>query len=240
MSIPTSIFAQYDFQNPSSYSGSGNTVYDLQGSTNLDVGNGNWVSGAINYWDLQGNTNLQNIAPSSTFNSNVFTINVWWYAGFTNPGFFASVWGLGINGPGTMPILSTQQTGGINIQWSFGVNAVSYTPTVDWHMYTFVSTGSATILYVDGAYVGQVNAVGSIGLISGVTRLRLGCSSDGSGNPGENAYGRIGYWDYYTAGLNAGEVLDVYNATNAPYAPPPPPAPGGIVGGTMFAQGFNG
>ena len=235
------LYIKYDFQDPACYSGSGSVINDLAGSnTQLSVYSGNWVSGTTNYWDLQGNTILENTNPPSELLSNSFTINCWYYPDFTNPGFYASVWGLGLNNPNQMPILSTQQTGSFNIQWSYGYNAVSYTPTIDWHLVSFVSTGTDTILYVDGALIGTVASAGTIGNIAGVTRLRLGCSNTSGGSAQEPAYGRIGYWDYHTVPLSAGEILDLYNATNAPYVNPPPPPYAGSIGGRSFAQGFNG
>lgn len=234
-------FLKYDFQDPACYSGSGTTINDLAGTnTELFVDNGNWVSGTLNYWDLQGTTILENTNPPSELTSNVFTVNCWYYPDFTNPGFFASVWGIGLNNPNQMPILSTQQTGSLNIQWSYGYNAVSYTPTLDWHLFTFVSDGTNTILYVDGVLEGSVIGVGTIGVIGGYTRLRIGSSNTSGGAAQEPAYGKVGYWDYHTVALTAGEVLDLYDATKTPYiSPPPPPAPSNV-GGRQFAQGFNG
>jgi hypothetical protein len=212
------IYAKYDFQDPACYSGSGSTVYDLVGNTDLDVASGNWIDGPLSFWNLQGNTVLQNVAPPAQFENNVFTVNCWYAGGFTNPSFYASVWGIGLNSPNAMPILSTQADYSLNIQWSYGYNLVPYTPSdVDWHLYTFVSTGSSTVLYVDGALIGSVASVGTIATSGGFTRLRLGCSTDAGGSAAENAYGKLGYWDYYSVGLDAGQVLDVYNATKAPY-----------------------
>ncbi len=232
-------FLKYDFQDPACYSGSGTTINDLAGTnTELFVDNGNWVSGTLKYWDLQGNTVLENTNPPTELNSNIFTVNCWYYPNFTNPATYASVWGIGLNNPNQMPILSTQSTGSFNIQWSYGYNLVSYTPTIDWHLVTFVSDGTDTILYIDGVFEGSVNGVGTIGTIAGITRLRLGCSNTAGGTAQEPAYGRIGYWDYHTAALTAGEISALYDATKTPYITPPPYA--GNVGGRSFGQGFNG
>ncbi len=232
-------FLKYDFQDPACYSGSGTTINDLAGTnTELFVDNGNWVSGTVNYWDLQGDTILENTNPPTELNSNIFTVNCWYYPDFTNPSTYASVWGIGLNNPNQMPILSTQSTGSFNIQWSYGYNLVSYTPTIDWHLVTFVSDGTDTILYIDGVLEGSVNGVGTIGTIGGVTRLRLGCSNSSGGSAQEPAYGRIGYWDYHTVALTAGEISALYDATKTPYITPPPSP--SIVGGRSFGQGFNG
>jgi hypothetical protein len=236
-----SLFLKYDFQDPACYSGSGTVINDLAGTnTQLSVYTGNWVSGTLNYWDLQGTTILENTNPPATLLNNVFTVNCWYYPDFTNPGFYASVWGIGLNNANQMPILSTQQTGSFNIQWSYGYNLVSYTPTLDWHLVTFVSDGTNTILYVDGVLEGSVIGVGTIGNIAGVTRLRIGCSNSSGGDAVEPAYGKVGYWDYHTVALTAGEVSDLYDATKTPYISPPPPPTPSNVGGRQFAQGFNG
>jgi hypothetical protein len=228
---------EYDFQN-GSYPGSGSTITDLQGGdTNLTVGNGHWVSGTPNYFDLQGDTNLFNTNPGSGFSSTTFTVNCWYNPLYTNPGTYASVWGLGKDGNPTSPILSTNSDGTLNIQWSFGYGIVSTTVTNDWHLISFVSNGSTTTLYVDGISIGS-NASSS-GTVASPYTIRLGSGSNSSNAPWQYAYGKIGYWSYYDVALDAGQVLDLYNATEGSYIGPPPPSSNGL-GGRQFAQGFNG
>jgi hypothetical protein len=212
---------EYDFQN-GSYPGSGSTITDLQGGdTNLTVGNGHWVSGTPNYFDLQGDTNLFNTNPGSAFSSTTFTVNCWYNPLYTNPGTYASVWGLGKDGNPTSPILSTNSDGTLNIQWSFGYGIVSTTVTNDWHLISFVSNGSTTTLYVDGISIGS-NASSS-GTVASPYTIRLGSSSSSSNAPISYAYGKIGYWSYFDVALDAADILAIYNATSGSYAPPPAP-----------------
>jgi hypothetical protein len=239
MPIPTTgLIIEYDFQN-GSYSGSGTTITDLVSpQTNLTVGNGHWIAGSPNYWDLQGDTNLLNTSPGGSFNQTTFTINCWYYPGFTNPGFYCTVWSLGTAGNPTRPMLATEADGDMNIQWNNGYAAIPYIPTLDWHLFTFVSNGTTTTLYVDGALVGSISS-GS-GTVGGSAPIRLGCGTDSDANNAtEFAYGRIGYWSYYNVALNSTNVSDLYNATQSSYAPAPPPTPT-LVGGRSFGQGFNG
>jgi hypothetical protein len=241
MPIPTTgLIVEYDFQN-GSYSGSGTTITDLVSpQTNLTVGNGHWIAGSPNYWDLQGDTNLLNTSPGGSFNQTTFTINCWYYPGFTNPGFYCTVWSLGTAGNPTRPMLATEADGDMNIQWNNGYAAIPYIPTIAWHLFTFVSNGTTTTLYVDGALVGSSSS-GS-GTVGGSAPIRLGCGTDSDANNAtEFAYGRIGYWSYYDIALNSTNVSDLYNATQSSYAPaPPPPSPYGLVGGRTFGQGFAG
>lgn len=234
---PPTPTVEYDFQN-GSYSGSGTTITDLQGGdTNLTIGNGHWVSGTPNYFDLQGDTNLFNTSPGSSFSSTTFTVNCWYNPLYTNPGTYASVWGLGKDGNPTSPILSTNSDGTLNIQWSFGYGLVGTTVTNGWHLISFVSNGSTTTLYVDGISIGS--AASSSGTVASPYTIRLGSSSNSSNAPISYAYGKIGYWSYFDVALDAAEVLDLYNATSGSYAPAPPPSSNGV-GGRQFAQGFNG
>lgn len=206
-------YTEYDFQNAATYPGTGNTIYDLQAANvDLEVAAGTWVSGSINYWNLLGNTNIFNGNPGATFQDETFTVTCWYYPNFTNPSNYATVWSMGTDGNSTRPLLATESNGTMNIQWSFGFAAIPYTPTIDWHMFTFVSTGTggSTTLYVDGQYVGTNAQVGTIG---GNALIRLGAGNNGSNNPWEYAYGRIGYWSYHTTALTPTNILDQYNST---------------------------
>jgi hypothetical protein len=231
--LPT---VEYDFQN-GSYPGVGTTITDLQGAnTNLTVGNGHWVSGTPNYFDLQGDTNLFNTSPGGSFSSTTFTVNCWYNPLYTNPGTYASVWSLGIDGNPTSPVLSTNSDGTLNIQWSFGYGLVGTTVSNGWHLISFVSNGSTTTLYVDGISIGSVAS--SSGSVASPYTIRLGSGSNSSNNPWLYAYGKIGYWSYFDVALDAADILAIYNATSGSYAPPPPLTSN--VGGRQFAQGFNG
>lgn len=232
--LPT---VEYDFQN-GSYPGVGTTITDLQGAnTNLTVGNGHWVSGTPNYFDLQGDTNLFNTSPGGSFSSTTFTVNCWYYTDFTNPTFYHTVWSIGLDGNPTRPLLATQGDNTMNIQWSFGYGIVPYTPTIGWHLFTFKSNGTTTSLFVDGVFQGSNSS--SSGSVASPYTIRLGCGNNNSNNPVEFGYGKIGYWSYYDVALDATQILDLYNATSGSYAPAPAPSSNGV-GGRQFAQGFNG
>jgi hypothetical protein len=237
---PPTPIVEYDFQN-GSYSGSGTTIIDLQGGeTNLTVGNGNWVAGSPNYWDLQADTNLfsDNLAPA--FESTTFTINCWYYPDYTTPTEYAAVWSFGNFFNPALPILSTRDNGTINIQWNFGYGIVSTTVTNEWHLFTFVSNGTTTTLYVDGIFIGSNSS--SSGYIGTPVVIRLGSASRGAGPSVDFSKGKIGYWTYYDIPLTSIQVLDLYNATESSYVGPPPPPPpyAGLVGGRTFGQGFAG
>ena len=235
---PPTPTVEYDFQN-GSYPGTGTTITDLQGGdTNLTVGNGHWVSGAPNYFDLQGDTNLFNTSPGGSFSSTTFTVNCWYYTDFTNPTFYHTVWSIGLDGNPTRPLLATQGDNTMNIQWSFGYGIVPYTPTIGWHLFTFKTNGTTTSLFVDGVFQGSNSS--SSGSVASPYTIRLGCGNNNSNNPVEFGYGKIGYWSYFDVALDAADILDIYNATSGSYPPAPPPPSSNGVGGRQFAQGFNG
>jgi hypothetical protein len=211
---------EYDFQNASSYSGSGNTVYDLQSNVNLTKASGTWVSGTPNYWDLLGSTELVNTSPGAGFASSVFTINCWYYTQIPPSAAYSSVYGLGLNGPGTMPILSIPITGNPNIQWSFGYSLLSYPLSSDWNFISFVSDGITTFLYVNGIIRGFTNSTGNS--IASPYAIRLGCSSNASNLAQEPSYGKLGYWSYYNSALTSGQINQIFDATSSSYIVTPP------------------
>ena len=236
--IPTPVI-EYDFQN-GSYSGSGTTIIDLiSPQTNLTVGTGHWVAGSPNYWDLQADTNLFSDTLASPFESTTFTINCWYYPDYTTPTEYAAVWSFGSFANPGLPILSTRDNGTINIQWNFGYGITTTTVTNEWHLFTFVSNGTTTTLYVDGIFIGSNSS--SSGFVATPVIIRLG-SATRSGPPVDFSKGKIGFWNYYDIALNSTEVLDLYNATEGSYVGPPPPPPpyAGLVGGRLFGEGFNG
>ncbi len=230
-----SAYVEYDFQNPATYSGSGNTVYDLQSNVNLEVISGAWVSGSPNYWDLNSTTELRNTNPGAGFASTVFTVNCWYY--YDTPiAAYSSVWGIGLDGLGTMPVLSVPQVGNSNIQWSFGQGFIDAGVVSGWNLFTFWSNATDTELYLNGAFVNTVNFVGSI---SSPYTIRLGCASNSSNAAYQPAEGRLGAWSYYNTALTAGNISDIYDAQAGQYGLGPGPYQG-RVGGRQFNQGFNG
>jgi hypothetical protein len=229
-----SAYVEYDFQNPSTYSGSGNTIYDLQSNVNLDKISGTWVSGTPNYWDLNSTTELRNTNPGAGFASSVFTVNCWYFYD-TPMDSYSSVWGIGLDGSGTMPVLSVPQVGNSNIQWSFGQGLIDAGVVSGWNLFTFWCNGTDTKLYLNGSFVNTANYVGSI---ASPYTIRLGCASNASNAFYQPAEGRLGAWAYYNSALTAGNITDIYNDQSSQYIAPPPYV--GIVGGRQFAQGFNG
>lgn len=207
---PVSVF---DFQNIRTYSGSGNTVYDIAGNTNLVKVGGTWVSGTPNYWDLNSTTELANTNPGAGFASTIFTVNCWYYYD-TPMSAYSSVWGIGLDGLGTMPVLSVPQVGNSNIQWSFGQGLIDAGVVSGWNLFTFWSDGTNTKLYLNGALVNTVNYVGTV---ASPYTIRLGCASNASNAAYQPAEGRLGYWNYYREPLSSGQILDFYNSTSPYY-----------------------
>jgi hypothetical protein len=209
----------YDFQK-GSYSGTGNTIYDLNSpQTNLTVDNGHWVDASPNYWDLQGDTNLVNLSPGVSFASTTFTVNCWFYPAFDTVDQYAAAWCLGIFGFGSSYYRAFCATNNGNnnvIQgWDYGYATTTTPATEEWHLFTLVNNGSTVTTYKDGVLIGS--AVSSAAIIASPYTIRLGSGSSAGNTPQEFSKGKIGYWSYFNSALDSTQVSNLYNATKSDY-----------------------
>lgn len=235
--------AEFDFQNPSSYPGTGNTVYDLSGTGNTlaITAGGTFVSGTPSYFNLNNDTAIWKApAVGGIAGTNVYTINVWYNQTASDNGIVAMAgkdianqsaqFAIGFGS--TIPVAS----GG----FGFGILPFTGATVPGWNFLSFVSTGSSTTAYLNGASVGTTTNVPSIpadgGIIIG-TALNNG--SPPSPRMDLTSVGQIGYMSVFTEALTPAQIQDIYDATETPYIPSPPPSSNGV-GGRQFAQGFNG
>ena len=218
---PGSLKAEYDFQN-GSYPGTGNTVFDLSGTGNTlaITSGGTWVSGTPNYFDLNGNTAIYNSpAVGGIASTNVYTLNTWYYlpSSINDSVIFevgrdvanqAAQIGSGF-GLGTL-----YGTGG------FGLGVVEFTGAAQpgWNFLSYVSTGSSTTAYLNGASVGSTTNVPSLPSNAGIV---IGTALNSANPPVPRmdlaALGRIGYASVYNVALAPGDITSIYDNTKNNY-----------------------
>ena len=240
---PGTLKAEYDFQN-GSYPGSGTTVLDLSGTGNTlaITSGGTWVSGTPNYFDLAGNTAIYKSPALGGFgNTNVFTLNAWYYLPTTVLNSVVLDFGKDIANQSAQ-IASGFSLGELFASGGFGYGVLEYTGAAQpgWNFISYVSTGSSSTAYLNGASVGSTTNVPSLPSDAGII---IGTALNSASPPVPRldlaAVGRVGYFDVYNVALGSTEITDIYNATVSSYPPVPPPSSNGV-GGRQFAQGFNG
>lgn len=236
--------AEYDFQN-GSYPGSGTTVFDLSGTGNtlaISAG-GTWVSGTPNYFDLQGDTAIfKSPAIGGIASTNVYTLNTWYYLPTSVNN--SVIFDVGSDAPNTQAHFGSGfGLGTLYGTGGFGLGVLELTGAAQpgWNFISYVSTGSSTTAYLNGASVGSTTNVPALGSNTGIC---LGTNLNNA-NPTQPrldlcAVGRIGYASVYNVALGSTQITDIYNATVSSYPPVPPPPSSNGVGGRQFAQGFNG
>lgn len=240
---PVLPIAEFDFQNPSTYPGTGNTVYDLSGTGNTltITAGGTFVSGTPNYFQLNDDTAIWKApALGGIAGTNVYTVNVWFNQTASDDGVFAMV-GKDIANQSAQYTVGFGSTVPV-VSGGLGYGEIPFTGSVNpgWNFLSYVSTGSSTTAYLNGASVGTTTNVPSIPADGGII---IGTSLNSSSPPSPRldlaATGRIGYLSVFAEALSPNQVENIYNNTETPYIPPPPPSSNGV-GGRQFAQGFNG
>lgn len=211
---------EYDFQN-GSYPGSGTSIFDLSGNgiTANILSGGTYVTGNVNYIDLQGNTNI--FAANANIPTNTsLTINAWVQPEFQYPSSgYGNWWSTGNDGNGTIPFLALSNVGGTNVIVSGGFgagttqsfNPLDFDPT-NWYYYSAVSSSATgTSLFINGTLVGT-----NPGWIRPQTaNFRIGKYDDPTS--ATNGFGKIAYVDFYNVALTSAEILANYNASAGIY-----------------------
>jgi hypothetical protein len=235
---------KYDFSNPACYSGSGNTIYDLSGY-GLDA---TFTSGTASSFVGAGTSSYFNFDGTGWIRSQTFanpTPTQWtmlaWVSFNTTTPYGQIISAAEANVPAGVPHIAwtfVPQT--ITSSNAYGYETITPPSTSNinqWYMVSYTSDGTTLRLYIDGTQVGSTARTSSY--ISGTSPL-VGIAQYAPVNDG-TFFGKIAYAEFYAGvGLTAGAISTIYNNEVSRFIPPPPPAPGGLVGGTMFAQGFNG
>jgi hypothetical protein len=235
------LVASYDFSNSLCYSGSGNTVFDLSGSSNDLILTGSpslTGTGTSKTLELL-RASAQSARKSTALNgiTNVpMTMNVW--AKFDATTSAQAVMSYGVIAPATIPGIWSRFFNDF-ISFEGGVSdpvinsGIAVTNTdLFYNVIASIGTSTAT-LYVNGSAVGTSNHTIS---------LPAGSQFSLSGLFGTNLYDAnadIAIAEVYNVALGSTAVTDLYDSQLTRFAPVPPPYVG-IAGGRQFAQGFNG
>jgi len=225
-----SMITYWDIQNSSSYSGSGSTITDLDGTNNGTlVGSVPYTSGTPKYLSLDSgssnyirtNTNLNSsLSPVNTGTS--ISIFIWVYP--TSNGVIVSEQGT------TTPDSNWFDS---QIEWvsgtpKFGVWAgsiVTVTSSVSaslntWHYVGFSYNGTTLTAYVNGSSAGSVNVSRHTPYNNGAGAglyYALGYPTSTNMGSGAGSNYRLGAFHVWNNAISGSTILNNYNATKATY-----------------------
>jgi hypothetical protein len=232
--------AQYDFSDTNTWTGTGNTAYDLSPYNNdLTLSNGPLLTGTGTSKTLElRKTSAQTARKSTALNGITdipMTFNIW---SKVNPATNAdALMSYGVVGDSTIPgIWSKFFNEFISFEGGFSNPVISSGITANntdfYNIIVSINPSTAT-LYVNGTGVGTSNHTIS---------LPAGSQFSLSGLFGTNLYDTnadIGLVEVYNVALGSTQVTDLYNTQSPRFISAPPPSSNGV-GGRQFAQGFNG
>jgi len=236
------LIASYDFSDPLCYPGTGNTVFNLEGTLDLPIDGATFGgTGQSKYFSFDG-TNDYIGKNGVTGLGNTFSVSMWCkYPAAATTLMFPFSAGTYNATQGDGPAFGINETTTNNATFNFndGIGTTNFSTTPDvWHNYTFTNDGTTTKVYKDGTLAGSV-AQGIGSWENGGLYLGVPISTGGNYYPGFYFNGEIATFDVYNEALNSGAVTDIYDNTENRFIPAPPPY-SGILGGRQFAQGFNG
>lgn len=197
-----------DPANSRSYSGIGNTIYDL---VNTSIGgtfiNGTLIDPANNrsiYIDGVNDYVAFPVNTSLNFGSGDFTVNIWLKA--SSVSLYGTIFALDNTSQGNGILMYTEQTTGTFRTWCAGVTKVGTTRicTNAWTQVTLTRTSGTCRQYVNGVLDDSYSAAGSI---TSNHNLRMGY-------PYIDNYPYFGYFGHvqvYNRALPASEILNQYN-----------------------------
>jgi hypothetical protein len=229
----------YDFSQTLSYPGTGSTVFDLAGVTNLPISGATFGgTGQSKYFNFDGTNDYIGKNGVTGF-GDTFSVSFWSkYPSAATSQMFA--WSGGVynaNGGGPQSGLNSNVID-ISFNNSIGFTSFSTTPDV-WHNYTFTADGTTVKGYRDGSL--QASTAQTAGTWeNGGLYLGVPIDTGGAFYPGFYYNGQIATFDVYNTALSAGDITTIYNDTETRFFPPAPPVTPSILGGRQFAQGFNG
>jgi hypothetical protein len=224
----------YDFSNVNSYPGTGNTVIDLTGNTNLVIIDSPTYVGAGTSSYFQFSNNFIGQVGITGLGS-TFTISVWSQVaqGYLFDGTVFSA-GKQITGENPQINYNNLVNNAINFSFQNTTNITSPFIGDQWQNITVTADGTNSKLYVDGSFVTSTSQAGSAWTSGGFV---LGKGVDSDGNPQGNALtGKIALLTVYNTAIGSTDVAAIYNTLESrfifPYV--------GSVGGRIFGEGLNG
>jgi hypothetical protein len=218
-----------DAANSASYSGSGNTWYDLSGNSNKAtfVDSPSFQSAPQSFFNFDGSNDYMTIVRSSSMSpASGLTQEVWFnFSTIPNAAIFIGLqYGSSYNNTYALWKDSSLLYGGVNTSGSFsaigiGISNISGNK---WHNFVHTYDGSAQRLYLDGVLLNSSNITGSIQYDANNTRVLIGADDNGGGyNTGAGYFhsGKINQIKIYNRALSAAEIFQNYNASKKRYFP---------------------
>ena len=201
-----------DASNPGSYSGTGNTWYDLSGNNNHATLNNSPTYDAASGSIVTNGTNQYLAVP--LFNNSItnVTMQTWVYINTPSKGvFIANGYGNGYNtgignyfendGSSATMLFS-------NKRWISNTGGIIYTS--GWHLVTMVLNGSSTpFIYIDNALQGSSSGYPGEAPITPTGYLTLGAIP---GDGGRYYAGKFAAAYFYDRALSLAEIQQNYNA----------------------------
>jgi hypothetical protein len=216
-----------DAANSASYSGSGNTWYDLSGNSNKAtfVDSPSFQSAPQLFFNFDGSNDYMTIVRSSSMSpTSGLTQEVWFnFSTIPNAAIFIGLqYGSSTNNTYALWMESSTIYGGVNTSGSFaaigiGISNISGNK---WHNFVHTYDGSAQRLYLDGVLLNSANITGSIQYDVNNTRVLVGADDNGSGyNNGAGYFhsGKINQIKIYNRALSSEEITRNYNSTKKRY-----------------------
>ena len=218
-----------DAANSASYSGSGNTWYDLSGNSNKAtfVDSPSFQSAPQSFFNFDGSNDYMTIVRSSSMSpTSGLTQEVWFnFSTIPNAAIFIGLqYGSSSNNTYALWMESSTIYGGVNTSGSFtavgiGISNISGNK---WHNLIHTYDGSAQRLYLDGVLLNSSNITGTIQYDANNTRVLIGADDNGGGyNTGAGYFhsGKINQIKIYNRALTSEEITRNYNASKKRYFP---------------------
>ena len=218
-----------DAANSASYSGSGNTWYDLSGNSNKAtfVDSPSFQSVPQSFFNFDGSNDYMTIVRSSSISpTSGLTQEVWFnFSTIPNAAIFIGLqYGSSSNNTYALWMESSTIYGGVNTSGSFsaigiGISNISGNK---WHNLIHTYDGSAQRLYLDGVLLNSSNITGTIQYDANNTRVLVGADDNGSGyNNGAGYFhsGKINQIKIYNRALTSDEITRNYNSSKKRYFP---------------------
>ena len=218
-----------DAANSASYSGSGNTWYDLSGNSNKAtfVDSPSFQSAPQSFFNFDGSNDYMTIVRSSSMSpTSGLTQEVWFnFSTIPNAAIFIGLqYGSSSNNTYALWMESSTIYGGVNTSGSFayigiGISNISGNK---WHNLIHTYDGSAQRLYLDGVLLNSSNITGTIQYDANNTRVLVGADDNGSGyNNGAGYFhsGKINQIKIYNRALTSDEITRNYNSSKKRYFP---------------------
>ena len=217
--ISDSLLLDFDFAKQYSYTGTGNTMYNLSGLgyTATLLNSPTYSSASPGYMSFDGTNDYVESSTFSGVGNTYFTLNIWFY----KPTSWANAYRkLAIIGTSHFTSLYMSEGPGPVFYFGIGLSGsgqigpeTTKMPAVDqWHMATGTWDGSNVKLYIDGALISSVTGSGSYPSTWDTSTFKIGY-----GYGSEYFTGYISQVQLYNRALSAAEVLQQFNATRTRY-----------------------